>query len=79
MADTAPVISSTVSPRTRSAINSPPICEGVASPDIMLSKADAASSRDKRGAGGDFSDDRFEVVHRVLSKCSSMQSMLSSE
>src|SRR6266550_1705709 len=46
MADTAPVISSTVSPRTRSAINSPPICEGVASPDIMLSKADAASSRD---------------------------------
>src|SRR5258708_26919966 len=46
IADTAPVISSTVSPRTRSAINSPPICEGVASPDIMLSKADAASSRD---------------------------------
>ena len=46
MADTAPVISSTVSPRTRSAISSPPICEGVASPDIMLSKADAASSRD---------------------------------
>ena len=46
IADTAPVISSTVSPRTRSAINSPPICEGVASPDIMLSKAEAASSRD---------------------------------
>src|SRR6187455_3638093 len=46
IADTAPVISSTVSPRTRSAISSPPICEGVASPDIMLSKADAASSRD---------------------------------
>src|SRR6201993_893485 len=45
-AATAPVISSTVSPRTRSAIRSPPICEGVASPDIMLSKADAASSRD---------------------------------
>src|SRR5258708_6497719 len=42
---TAPVISSTVSPRTRSAINSPPICEGVASPDIMRSKAPAASSR----------------------------------
>ena len=46
IADTAPVISSTVSPRTRSAISNPPICEGVASPDIMLSKADAASSRD---------------------------------
>ena len=46
IAETAPVISSTVSPRTRSAINNPPICEGVASPDIMLSKADAASSRD---------------------------------
>src|SRR5689334_6819652 len=44
---TAPVISSTVSPRTRSAITSAPICEGVASPDIMLSKALAASSRDK--------------------------------
>src|SRR5216684_8276513 len=46
IADTAPVISSTVSPRTRSAISNPPIWEGVASPDIMLSKADAASSRD---------------------------------
>src|SRR6202140_663463 len=46
IADTAPVISSTVSPRTLSAISNPPICEGVASPDIMLSKADAASSRD---------------------------------
>src|SRR3954468_14006056 len=46
IADTAPVISSTVSPRTRSAISRPPICEGVASPDIMLSNADAASSRD---------------------------------
>src|SRR6185369_3682932 len=42
---TAPVISSTVSPRTRSAMSKPPICEGVASPDIMLSKAPAASSR----------------------------------
>src|SRR5215475_14184942 len=45
IADTAPVISSTVSPRTRSAIKSPPICEGVASPDIRLSKAAADSSR----------------------------------
>ena len=45
MVVTAPVISSTVSPRTRSAISSAPICEGVASPDIMRSKADAASAR----------------------------------
>ena len=35
-----------VSPRTRSAIRSPPICEGVASPDIMLSNASEASWRD---------------------------------
>src|SRR5579871_2871800 len=46
-AATAPVISSTVSPRTRSAINSPPSCEGVASPDIMRSNAEAASSRER--------------------------------
>src|SRR4051794_15215577 len=46
IADTAPVISSTVSPRTRSAIRSPPICEGVASPDITASKAEADSSRE---------------------------------
>src|ERR1700690_612299 len=42
---TAPVISSTVSPRTRKPISSAPICEGVASPDIMLSKAEDASAR----------------------------------
>src|ERR1700759_4344886 len=46
IAETAPVISSTVSPRTRNAIRSAPICEGVASPDIRLSKAETASSRD---------------------------------
>src|SRR4029077_13440167 len=45
MTDTAPVISSTVSPRTRSAMSSAPICEGVASPDIICSNAPAASSR----------------------------------
>src|SRR5262245_40814023 len=45
MAVTAPVISSTVSPRTRKAISRPPICEGVASPDIMVSNPRAASSR----------------------------------
>src|SRR5262249_9883881 len=46
IAATAPVISSMVSPRTRKAMSSPPICEGVASPDIMLSNAAAACSRD---------------------------------
>src|SRR5579863_3640843 len=35
IAVTAPVISSTVSPRTRNAISSAPICDGVASPDII--------------------------------------------
>src|ERR1700722_9473797 len=45
MAVTAPVISSTVSPRTRSPMRSAPICDGVASPDIICSKASAASSR----------------------------------
>src|SRR5262249_55413676 len=38
-------ISSTVSPRTRSAIKRPPICEGVASPDIIRSNACVDSSR----------------------------------
>ena len=33
---TAPVISSTVSPRTRRAMSKPPICAGVASPEIIL-------------------------------------------
>src|SRR5262249_42000582 len=45
IAVTAPVISSTVSPRTRSAIKRPPIWEGVASPDIIVLKPRAASSR----------------------------------
>src|SRR5258708_25610073 len=45
MVATAPVISSTVSPRMRMPIKKPPICAGVASPDIILSKACADSSR----------------------------------
>ena len=44
MVRTAPVISATVSPRTRSAIRKPPICDGVASPDIMMPKAASACS-----------------------------------
>ena len=47
MVVTAPVISSTVSPRTRSAMSSAPICDGVASPAIICSKAFADSSRVK--------------------------------
>src|SRR5271165_830276 len=39
----APVISSTVSPRTLSAIRKAPICDGVASPLIMMSNAASAS------------------------------------
>src|SRR5690554_5978316 len=45
MVATAPEISSTVSPRTRSAIRKPPIWLGVASPDITMSKAARASSK----------------------------------
>ena len=40
-----PVSSSTVSPRTRSPMRKPPTCAGVASPDIMISKASRASLR----------------------------------
>ena len=45
IAVTAPVISSTVSPRTRNASKSPPIWDGVASPAIIVWKPRAASSR----------------------------------
>src|SRR5690348_7710041 len=48
MARAAPVISSTVSPRTRSAIRKPPICEGVAFPDSIASKASADSASPRR-------------------------------
>ena len=39
-----PVISSTLSPRTRSAMRKPPICDGVAAPSIIASKAARDSS-----------------------------------
>ena len=45
MAATAPVSSSTVSPRTLKAMRNPPICEGVTSPESMESKALSASLR----------------------------------
>ena len=41
---TPPVISFTLSPRTRRAIKKAPICDGVAFPDIMMSKAVRACS-----------------------------------
>src|SRR5271165_407323 len=44
IAATAPVISSAVSPRTRSAIRNAPICEGVTSPDRIASNASTASA-----------------------------------
>ncbi len=44
MAEAAPAISSTVSPRVRRAISSPPIWLGVASPENRMSKACSASS-----------------------------------
>ena len=40
----APVISSTVSPRTRSAIRKAPICAGVAAPAVIWSSAVRISS-----------------------------------
>src|SRR5271166_3741544 len=45
IAETAPVISSTLSPRTLSAIRKPPICDGVTSPDSIESNASSASAR----------------------------------
>src|SRR5690606_5197472 len=44
-ASTAPAISSTVSPRTRSAIRKAPLWAGVTSPESRVSKAWRASSR----------------------------------
>src|ERR1700737_4547655 len=70
IADTAPVSSSTVSPRTRSAISNPPICEGVASPDIMLSQADAASSRDSGGPVATFPMIDFRSSIACFRECS---------
>src|SRR5208337_3183532 len=45
IAETAPVISSTLSPRTLRAIRKPPICEGVTSPESIASNAATASLR----------------------------------
>ena len=47
MTVTAPTSSSTVSPRTRSAMRNAPICDGVASPDIRIWNAVMASSCDR--------------------------------
>jgi hypothetical protein len=45
IAETAPTISSSASPRTRSAIRKPPAWAGVTSPERSVSKAVRASSR----------------------------------
>ena len=54
-----------VSPRTRSAIRKAPIWPGVASPDMMMSKASRASSKESGAAGGDLGDMWLERAHRV--------------
>ncbi len=76
MEETAPTISSTVSPRTRSAIRKPPICDGVASPDIRMSKAARDSSRFRLSPFATFaisgfssaivSAPRLEADHRLI-------------
>src|SRR5581483_35247 len=71
---TAPVISSTVSPRTRSPIKRPPICEGVASPDIMRSNARDASSRDSIAPEATFA---IRTLSSSLTAVSSMRPLLS--
>ena len=65
MVATAPEISSTVSPRTRSAIRKPPIWLGVASPDMMMSNAVARLVEGQRLAGRDLGDMGFELAHRA--------------
>ena len=45
IAETAPMISSSASPRTRSAIRKPPAWAGVTSPESSMSKASRASGR----------------------------------
>ena len=60
---TAPEISSTVSPRTRSAIRKPPIWPGVASPDMMMSKASRASSKESGLPAATLAMWSFSVAH----------------
>ena len=62
-----PVSSSTVSPRTRSAIRKPPTWAGVASPDIMISNASRACSRLSALPRGDPAEQR---LHPVRARCS---------
>ena len=65
MVRAAPVISSTVSPRTRSAIRKPPICAGVASPDIMRVEGRAGFVLAQPLAGGELREQRLEIAGRL--------------
>ena len=78
MARAAPVISSTVSPRTRSAIRKPPICAGVALPDMMMSKARSASAslsgrRSRPGRSAPISVCQLGHRRRVMPPCASVE------
>ena len=69
IAATAPVISSTVSPRTLSAIRNPPICDGVTSPESIEFEGAFRLGPGQRRASGDFGDQRLERFHELVSRC----------
>src|SRR5437868_5365969 len=67
----APVISSTLSPRTRSAIKKAPICDGVALPLMMISKAASASlSLRRRPAATAASSGLRSLIGTLIGSCS---------
>ena len=68
----APVISSTVSPRTLSAIRNAPICDGVALPLMMMSNAVSASLSDSDRPAATCASSGFKssVGAAVIGKCS---------
>jgi hypothetical protein len=60
------VISSTVSPRTLSAIRKPPICAGVALPDIIASNASSACCSVSGVAAAAMPSSRFKSSSAAL-------------
>ena len=62
IARTAPVISATVSPRSRIAINRAPIWAGVASPDMMTSNAASDCSSDRVSPAASRAMNGFRLV-----------------
>ena len=66
MARAAPVISSTFSPLTLRAMRKPPICAGVASPDMMTLNAAWASSADKSSFAANLAIGDFRSVTASL-------------